>query len=148
MEMMLESINTLRLFVMEWSVPIDDDDPRDAKFPGMETGSAIQSPSLGQRHSTNTNGPLVSNGEILRSRKQQRQDRRRSHYNFTGFNGLPIDSRGYDTDEDYGISDWKRGRVPSSLDTLATSLPGLSRLTHKSRPLQALERLKSDMKGR
>ena len=67
---------------------------------------ATQSTSLGQRHSINTNGPLVSNGEILRSRKQQRHDRRRSHYNFTGFNG---------PDEDYGMFDWRRGLRQSSI---------------------------------
>ena len=78
--------------------------------------------SLGQDDHVYTNDPLMSNdnGEevpiwpMLRSR-EQRQDRQRSHFNFAGFNGLPIDSSDYDTDENHGMSDLRRGLRQSSI---------------------------------
>lgn len=56
----------------------------------------------------------VPNSSILRSR-EQRQDRRKSHFNFAGFNDLPIESSDYDTDADYDMSTLRRGMRQSSI---------------------------------
>lgn len=57
----------------------------------------------------------VPTSSILRSREQQPQDRRKSHFNLAGFNSLPIDSSDYDTDDDYGMSTLRRGLRQSSI---------------------------------
>lgn len=56
----------------------------------------------------------VLTSPILRSR-EQRRNRRESHFNFAGFNGLPIDSSDYDTDEECGMSALRRGLRQSSI---------------------------------
>ena len=83
---------------------------------------ATQSTSLRNNDLVPADDKITSNGDaeevptspILRS-QEQRQEQRESHFNLTGFNGLPIDSSDYDTDEDYGMSSLRRGLMQNSI---------------------------------
>ncbi|CAF9937348.1 MAG: hypothetical protein ALECFALPRED_007179 [Alectoria fallacina] len=83
---------------------------------------ATQSTSLGESDLGHTDDTIMSNDNveevptlsILRSR-EQRQDRRKSHFNFAGFNGFFIDSSDYDTDDEHSMSTLRRDLRQSSI---------------------------------
>ncbi len=89
---------------------------------GRSSDRATQSTSFGNNDLVHMEDTIMSNDDveeapispILRSR-EQRQDRRKSYFNFAGFNGLPIDSSDYDTDEDYSMSALRRGLRQNSI---------------------------------
>lgn len=84
---------------------------------------ATQCTSLGNKDLIYTDDTIMSNDDveevptspILHSR-EQRQDWRNSHFNFAGFNGLPLDPSDYDADEDCGMSALRRGLRQSSIE--------------------------------
>lgn len=90
---------------------------------GRSSDRATQSTSFGNNDLVHMEDTIMSNDDveeapispILRSR-EERQDRRKSYFNFAGFNGLPIDSSDYDTDEDYSMSALKRGPRQNSIE--------------------------------
>ena len=63
---------------------------------------------------SNDNAKEVPTSPIMRS-VEQPQDRRKSHFNFAGFNDLPIGSSDYDTYENYHMSALRRGLRKSSI---------------------------------
>ena len=63
----------------------------------------------------NVDGVADASTSSLSHSQGNQQDRRRSHFNFAGFNGLPVDPRDCDTQEDHGISALSRGLRRSSI---------------------------------
>ena len=83
---------------------------------------ATQSTSLGNHHLLHTNDTGMSDktaeevptSPLVRSREQG-QGRRKSGFNFAGFNGLPMESSDSEADEDHGMSTLTQGLRQNSI---------------------------------
>ena len=94
---------------------------------GIESRSSLKAPSgpdfpPGDPMKRGSVGSLLTEYDLQRSsdratqstsleNSEQRQDRRKSHFNLAGFDDLPIETSSYDTDDDYDMSKLRQSSI-------------------------------------